>query len=151
MLGEEILGAFSVSAGLKFESGIASWVGKHFLDIVKVVLWAVGLSKIYSLVSGGREKRWLAILAIGAAVAGLGLAGISTRYCPLAIPLGIVVAVLVWQVLSTSNILTLAWRELSSWLLSPLGYVVAAGFAIMAGRMFVVSMAELTAMRPGRL
>ena len=44
--------------------------------------------------------------------------------------------------------LSLAWRDLSSWLLSPLGYVIAAGFAIMAGRMFIASMAQLTAIRP---
>ncbi|MCK4850589.1 MAG: hypothetical protein KAT11_04515, partial [Phycisphaerae bacterium] len=139
LLSEQILRAFSVSAGLKFESGVASWIGRHFLDIIKVVLWTVALGGLYVMLRRGfrisyfvfRIERqnaeetaiglqgYLVILVIGAVVAGLGWIGLTTWQCPLVIPLAIVVLLLIGQGLSKSNVLNLAWRELSSWLLSP--------------------------------
>ena len=147
LLGEEILGAFSVSAGLKFESPVGSWLGRSFLDIVKAVLWTVGIGGVYSVVAG-KNRKWVAVAVIAVVVAVLGVFGLTTWRCPLVVPLLISVMWFVGVVLARSKILSLAWRELSSWLLSPMGYVVAAGFAIMAGRMFVASMAELGEMRP---
>ena len=147
LLGERILQAFSISASLKFDSALGSWIGRHFLDMIKVVLWTLALGSVYATLSKSRRK-WPTVLAIGAVVAGLGWTGLTTWLCPLLIPLGIAVVWALGRWLCRSKVLSLAWRELSSWLLSPLGYVVAAGFAIMAGRMFVVSMAQLTEMRP---
>ena len=147
LLSEQILGAFSVSAGLKFESVVGSWLGRHFLDMVKVVLWTTGLGGAYSVVAKSQRK-WLLVLAIGVVVGALGFFGLTTWRCPLVVPLLISVLVLAGTGLRRSKVLTLARRELNSWLLGPMGYVVAAGFAIMAGRMFVASMAELGQMRP---
>ena len=147
LLGERILQAFSISASLKFDSGIASWIGRHFLDIIKVALWTLALSSGYTTLSKGKGK-WPTTLVIVALMTSLSVPGWTTQQCPLLIPLGLAVLWNLGRWLSKSNVLSLAWRELSSWLLNPLGYVIAAGFAIMAGRMFIASMAQLTAIRP---
>ena len=148
LLSEQILAAFSVSAGLKFESLLGSWIGRHFLDVVKIVLWTVAFGSLYTILSK-HQPRWQIILCIAAAVAALGFGlGLTTQRCPLVIPLAMAVILLAGRGLRKSNVLAMAWRELKSWLLNPMGYVVAAGFAVMAGRMFVASLAELTAMRP---
>jgi len=148
LLSEQILQAFSISASLKFQSVVGSWIGRHFLDVVKIVLWTIALGSLYTIISKARHI-WLVVLLIAAAVAGLGFGiKLTTERCPLVIPLGMAVLLFLGRGLSRRNVLTLAWRELKSWLLHTMGYVVAVGFAIMAGRMFVASMAELTAMRP---
>ena len=147
VLGEQILQAFSVSAGLKYESVVGSWIGRHFLDIVKVLLWALILGSSYTIATKGQgQRKWLLVPA--AAVAGAVMVGLLAKRWPLSIPLGCVVLLLAGRRLSKSNVLAMAWRELKSWLLHPMGYVVAAGFAVMAGRMFIASMSELTAIRP---
>ncbi|NIA06345.1 MAG: ABC transporter permease [Actinobacteria bacterium] len=148
LLGEKILGAFSISAALKFQSPIGSWIGRHFLDIVKIVLWTVALQQLYTITIKVQRK-WPAVIIIATVVTGLGFGvGLTTKQCPLVIPLGLAVLLSLGKGLSKSNVLTLAWRELKSWLLHPMGYVVAAGFAVMSGRMFIASMSELTAIRP---
>jgi ABC-2 type transport system permease protein len=152
LLGERILLGFTEAARRSFatENYALVWLGANFATGVKALLWAVAFWQLRDLLAGyglipdprGAAGAALRLAAMFVA-AGLGAAVQVGTGLPLIWPLAAVSLLATEYLALRTKVPAIALREFKALLLNPLGYVVLAGFAVVAALMFAGAVNEL--------